>query len=995
MSAENNQSVRTDTHRSGLFSIPAGIPFARALAAQLLFETQDNPENLSRYKILLPTRRACRTLQESFLRLSEKQAVLLPRLQPLGDVDEDELSLSLAGQAGLSKFLEIPPAMPPLQRQILLARLIAGRQDFTQGFDRALALAAALGYLMDQIHTEGLDMADMAALVPNEFASHWQITLRFLEILSIEWPKILAESGLIEAADRRNRLMNALSDFWEENPPEMPVIAAGSTGSIPATGRLLGVIAGLPQGRVVLPGLDTQMDTQSWDALEETHPQFGLKQLLERIAVSRQSVKLWPAQDYGTGPARRMLASEIMRPAATSARWMDLGQDAAQKPLLEAALAGISLYECDHERDEAELIALLMRETLETPGKTAALVTPSRTLAQRVRAAAKRWNIALDDSAGRPLSRTQAGTFALAVHEAARTALAPVALLSLLKHPLCRTELDPVIYKAAITALEKDALRGMRPAPGLEGLAARLGQKPSLLETLETALGPLCALYETGRSLDFGALLDTHLRVCEALCTDPALLWSNEDGRALAGLFTALVEQAPFMPAVTPHAYGAALEQLTGQVTIRPSYGMHPRLMILGQLEARLIEADFVILGGLNEGTWPPETGHDPFMSRPMRRDFGLPTPERAVGLAAHDFTQGLCMENVALTRSRKVSGAQSVPARWLQRLDTILEAAALPRHILTRFEPVAWAKAMDHVTAFYPAARPAPRPPLESRPRRLSVTKIETWLKDPYAIYARHILKLTPLDDLDKQPDAALYGQVLHAILDQFARDFPDALPDDAANRLEEIARAVVAEHHDDPALWSFWWPRFSKIAHWLAEHEKTWRGDGAKLLGTEIRGEMGIQTANGKAFTLSAIADRIDRLVDGQAAIIDYKSGGTYSQKGIKEGGAPQLPLEALILSRGGFGGLPAMETGFMGYWILTGGTQPGDAGKAVTEGIDEIVLQTETRLKTLIDRFDDPQTPYLSLPRPDKTPRFNDYEHLARVREWSVLDSAEDAA
>ncbi|MEZ5919612.1 MAG: hypothetical protein R3D66_06895 [Alphaproteobacteria bacterium] len=508
MSAENDQSVRTDIHRSGIFSIPAGIPFARALAAQLLFETQDNPENLSRYKILLPTRRACRTLQESFLRLSEKQAVLLPRLQPLGDVDEDELSLSLAGQAGLSRFLEIPPAMPPLQRQILLARLIAGRQDFTQGFDRALALASALGRLMDQIHTEGLDMGDMATLVPDEFASHWQITLRFLEILSIEWPKILAESGLIDAADRRNRLINALSDFWEEHPPEMPVIAAGSTGSIPATGRLLGVIAGLPQGRVVLPGLDTQMDAQSWDALEETHPQFGLKQLLERIAVSRQTVKLWPAQDqdHSAGPVRRMLASEIMRPAATSARWMDLGQDATQKQLLETALAGISLYECDHERDEAELIALLMRETLEIPGKTAALVTPSRTLAQRVRAAAKRWNIALDDSAGRPLSRTQAGTFALAVHEAARTALAPVALLSLLKHPLCRTELDPAIYRAAITALEKDALRGMRPAPGLQGLAARLGKKPPLLEILETALGPLCAAIWSagGRPLALG-----------------------------------------------------------------------------------------------------------------------------------------------------------------------------------------------------------------------------------------------------------------------------------------------------------------------------------------------------------------------------------------------------------------------------------------------------------------------------------------------------------
>lgn len=973
-----------------IVSIPAGLPFAATLADYLLEKTAGKPENLASYKILLPTRRACRTLQESFLRQSGGKALLLPCLQPLGDVDEDELSLTLGGGESLNDFLNLPPSISPLRRQILLARTIEKKPDFKQGFDQALILAKALGHLMDQIYTEGLQIKDMADLVPDEFANHWQITLKFLEILSVEWPNILAESGVIDVADRRNRLIRALNAFWQDYPPETPVIAAGSTGSIPATAELLKTIASLPQGQVILPGLDTEMDEESWAALEESHFQFGLKQLLERMDIPRNSVRV-EFKGKEQASERRILAGEMMRPASTAFAWTALGQDKNKKIQLQKALENLALYECAHEREEAELIAILMRETLEKPGKTAALITPDRALARRVQAAVGRWDIALDDSAGQSLHQTQTGAFIRLVFEAALEGLSPVSLLSLLKHPFCHAGLDREVYAVSLEKLERNALRGLRPSPGFTGLEARIQHSP-LLEAVKPILEKLCLLCGSRDFVNFHVLMSAHLEACERLSA-PGILWSGEEGQAASRFFAELMEQNFLVPAIQPQSYIGILEPLLSGVAVRPAYGMHPRLMILGQLEARLIDADLVILGGLNEGTWPADPGHDPWMSRPMRQSFGLPASERSIGLAAHDFVQGLCAPRVALTRSCRSEGVQTVPARWLQRFDAVLQAAELPRELLTCNEALEWVKNIDSVEEILPVERPAPCPPVESRPRRLSVTKIEIWLKDPYAIYARYILGLAPLDELDKEPDAALRGEVLHEILERFMSAYPKDLPENALEALQKTAQSVLEEYQDDPALWSFWWPRFYKIGNWLISHEQKWRKE-AVLLKTEIKGELNIETPGG-GFTLSGIADRIDRLSDGTAALIDYKSGGSYTQKGIKEGDMPQLPLEALILSEGGFPGLSPMKTGFMGYWVLTGGGEQAGKITAINAELEPVVENAKEGLQALILCFENPETPYLCLPNAGRVPRFNDYEHLARVKEWIALDSAEEQA
>lgn len=984
-------------------TIAAGKPFARILAQTLLEESGENTEELGRTLILLPTRRACHVLREAFLSVRQGRALLLPRMQPVGDLDEEELSLAIAGQEGSEKMLSIPPAISPMRREILLSKLIRARMP-GQSAEQTFSLARALGHLLDQIHTENLDLAALENIVPEAFAEHWQVTLKFLEILSIHWPEILREEGASDPAERRNRLILALADLWEKSPPPQRVIAAGSTGSIPATARLLSVIAGMERGCVILPGLDRDTDDESWAAMGETHPQYGFKQLLDRMGVSRHQVKNWnPAcsEVNDEGANRRFFAREIMRPAETVKEWVFLPD---RKREVQQALEDLHLVTCDHERAEAESIAVLLRRAAEDPEKTACLITPDRNLALRVASACRRWGIEIDDSAGRSLDKTPQGVFLLLTIGAVETDFAPADLLALLKHPLCS-----IADGAAVEALDR-GLRGPAPAAGLDGIAVHIAAQSNLseaqkktalelLEKLQKIFTPFLGHYGS-EAVSLEDLMKAHIALCEALGGDNGAetLWSGPAGQAASGFLSSLMEQSAAIGPFSPEDYSEILLHFMKQVTVRPVFGAHPRLQILGQLEARLVDADLVILGGLNEGVWPPDPRADPWMSRPMRKDFGLPSMERGTGLAAHDFVQGFCAPQVVMTRSRRIENAPSVPARWLQRLGAVLQAAGLEESIVENTEVSGWVRVMDRAEGPIRAAqRPAPCPPVEKRPRRLSVTQIETWMKDPYSIYARHILGLRKLEPLEQPVDAAALGSLLHDILDRFTDLHKGALPENAQQILRKIAAEEIARRGEDPAIWSFWWPRFSRICGWLTEHESGWR-EQAEVLATEAKGQITLESG-GKPFILNARADRIDRLRGGGAAVIDYKSGGSYSKKKIENGALPQLPLEALILERGGFENTGAARVESLQYWILNGS---GDGGKIVRleDDIETVLQGTLEGLVHLIEAYDDPVSAYPSVPRPAHAPVYNDYEHLARIREWSVAEdedgeTMEDAA
>ncbi len=985
----------SDTGLRGLYSIPAGVPFLDALAAGLLRALEGDPTRLSHARVFLPTRRACQAMADAFLRVTEGQPLLLPHLEPLGDLDPEDWHAEAGGAS--AAIAGLPPAIAPARRQLLLARLILGR-DAEIGADQALKLADALGRWLDQVQIHDLDPANLANLVPEEYADHWAETLRFLELVTKFWPVILTEEGAMDAVERRKAIIAAQVEAWRAAPPETPIIAAGSTGSLPPTARLMRAILDLPAGAVVLPGLDLDLDEPAWQVLPEGHPQFGLANLLTALKKPRSSVQVWPRTsipDAHTNRAqtgRAALLRRALRPA-------EAPEIPASPDVMRAGLANLTEVAALGPESEARAIALAMREFLErTADETAALVTADRGLAQRVAGELARWQIAIDDSAGEALLDLPPGVFLRLVAEAACKELAPVPLLAMLKHPLAAVD------RPLVEHLERAALRGLRPGPGLEGLRNALKPEEAvaiepLLMQIETALAPLIAV-ANGSKTGLTDWLTAHVQAAEALAAteeQPGAdrLWADEAGEAMAlaldGLFAAASDFVP----VAAHDYQTVFENLLSTQTVRPRYGKHPRLAILGPLEARLQCPQLAILGGLNEGSWPPEPERDPWMGRPMREDFGLPLPEWRIGLAAHDFAQAFAAPEVILTRAERVGGAPTVPARWLTRLELVARAAtgALSddkENPLRAGAPewLAWAAALDQANAAIPEL-PEPKPPVEARFRDLYVTDVERWVRDPYGHYARSILKLRPLDQIDQEPDAAERGTLLHEVLHKFVRGLtPGEWPDDALDQLIALGEEQFSGLKDRPGVHAFWWHRFRRMAAWYVEHEDgRWPAIASAETETKLSGP--IQAA-GRSVTLNARVDRLDRFDGAGFVLIDYKSGNLpgleppadkdWTQSAARAW-SPQLPLEGKLLRDLH----PCAELEALEAWAVGGGSRDkiGEA-KSLTDKREPVAVaqQAWEGLLRLLAQFADPDMPYLSEPRPLLAPRYSDYRHLARI-------------
>jgi ATP-dependent helicase/nuclease subunit B len=949
---------------TNIYTIPSGVDFIRALATELWRSSRQAPFELADMQIYLPTRRACLLLRDAFLALMDGGATLLPRMQPMGDVDDAEFYF-----ASDAIDFNIPPALSPLRRQLLLTRLIQKR-DAALSPDQAAQLAVALARFLDEVQISGVDTRNLPALVDrDDLARHWQDTVAFLDIIVAQWPLILAEEGCIDPAGYRNRIMQTQIRAWTESPPTTRIIAAGSTGSMPTTADFLQAVASLPNGQVILPGLDRTMDETIWQAVGDDHPHHAMKVLLAKMNIAHSAVQLWPCDDQPASVARRILLREAMRPASVSEQWRTL----TQNDITPEALHGLSRLELDHTQEEAQAIALMMRATLETADKTATLVTPDRQLAERVACLLLRWNVDVNDSGGMAMTNRPIGSFLMSVLSVAEPEAGAVATLSLLKHPLAGCGLSLAECRSNARAIEVNVWRTDRP------------EQSAWLPTFQHMLSPLTNAWQHKRP--FIEWLNDHIAVTEILAatdteTGADRLWLADDGEQAATWISELRQAARDFSPITGDDYAPLFGELLASVTYRPHRSTHPRLSILGLLEARLVRADTVILGGLNEGSWPPEAPIDPWMSRPMRKKFGLPAPEYRVGLAAHDFAQLVSTPNVILTRARRSGGTPTVPSRFVLQLETVLRAVGIAPEQLTPDTPWReWTRQLDKPDAdtIRPCPPPEPRPTTGLRPTTLSVTDIGLWLRNPYAIYAKHILKLRRLNDLEAAPDASDRGSLIHNALEEFCTLYPRQLPNDALHQLLTIGRKYFSQLADNPEVAAFWWPRFETIAEWFVAYDGARRDNGVVLLKAEASGQILLDD-----FILKGRADRLDSLPDGTLAIIDYKTGAVPKDKDVEAGLEPQLPLLALIAAQGGFEAVKAAITSELRYWKLSGGR---DVAKDVEIDTDiaALIEAADAGLRDLINKFTNPDTPYQAVPRPAYAPRYDDYAHLARLKEW----------
>jgi ATP-dependent helicase/nuclease subunit B len=949
--------------RVAVFTIPSHRSFSDALAAGLIQRFGKGPLGLAQGRILLPNNRAVRAVTEAFVRASGS-GLLLPRLIPVGDPELDE---RIGGALDrIDDGEPVPPAVDPLERLLRLASIVP-----EGGGAERLRTAAELARTLDALLVERIAPTRLgdAASETDDLAQHWARSLEKLQLIYRAWPQILEAEGAIDLAERRNRLLARLAERWRTDPPPGFTVAAGITTAAPAVAELVSCVARMSGGMVVIPGLwlANLMPDAEWDALgpdedgrgEETHPQYHLKLLLDRMGVRREEVELWRSTGgAASSPARARAVANAMAAPDFTHEWETL------RPV-DRRFSGIRLAELPDAAAEAQAIALALREAVETPGKTAGLVTPDRQLARRVSALLARWGIEADDSAGTALSATPAGTLLLSIASGAVEELAPVAMLALAKHPLVGGEGDERLsWLDAVRAVDLK-LRGPRPAAGLAGLDEKLGDMRAWA-TMRERLATLDGLLD--EALPLGELARRLATAAQALAGDAA--WRGPAGRMAAELLSEL-ETLPAAAGLTVEPDDAVplLRQLLDSQAVRPPYGGHPRIFIWGLLEARLQRADLVVLGGLNEGVWPALPAPDPWLPPRVRAELGMPTLESRIGLAAHDFASALGAPEVLLTRARRDSRSPTVASRFLLRLTAI--SRGLVRNI--RLERMT--RLLDDPGRAAPVPRPEPRPPAEQRPDRISVTSVDRLRADPFAFYARSILDLKLLDPVDADHTAKWKGIAVHEVLQHWL-EHDNCDPDRLRPRAEQLLRDEAIH----PMLRALWAPRLLEAIDWIANLERENQANGRRPLKAEADGEAVLA-----GVTVYGRADRIDRRADQRLVVVDYKTGAPPTQKSVDKGFALQLGLLGLIGRAGGFDGVSGDPEAFE-YWSLM--RHKGSFGRLMRPDEKmqpgEFLRHANAHFADAAQRWLTGDEPFTAKLNPAYAP-YGDYDQLMRLEEW----------
>lgn len=965
-----------------LFALPAGVDFPQALVEGLIARMEGQPpEAMARVTLYLTTKRMSRRVIAIF---AQKGARFLPRIRMVTDLDAAYLASDLPQP--------IPKLRRKLQLTVLIGRLLDNLPELAPR--SAIAdLADSLSELMSEMQGEGVDPERLSALDVSNHSEHWARTQQFLSIVA----PFFTDAEQPDHEGRQRKLAQRLSGIWADNPPPGPVIVAGSTGSRGTTAMFMEAVARLPQGALVLPGYDFDMPHGIWDKLadaltSEDHPQYRFYRLMQMIGCGPDAIQAWtdsrpPSDD------RNKVISLALRPAPVTDQWLVEGK---LLPDLPPAMQAVTLIEAPTPRHEALAIALVLRQAAEE-GRTAALISPDRVLTRQVAAALDRWSIRPDDSAGLPLNQSAPGRLLRHVVRLFGKRLTSDMLLVIMKHPLTASAMD----RGQHLQLTRDMELKLRK----EGPAFPTGQ--DLIQWAQTHSHPTAVAWATaladaleGMDLIGAAPLAEHLArtraLTERLARGPAAegtgeLWLKEAGEAALTFLEGLQAEADHGGTLTPSEFRDLFDSLIQAEEVRDPTLAHPKIMFWGTIEARVQGAELVILAGLNDGTWPSLPPPDPWLNRKMRQEVGLLLPERRIGLAAHDFQQAIGAPEVILSRAERNAEAETVPSRWINRLTNLLDGLPECRGPEALAEMRArghrWldlAARLDRPLAdppsdLLPARRPAPRPPLRARPDKLSLTRIETLIRDPYAIYADKVLRLRPLDPIRHQPDARDRGNVVHSVLERFVRERPEGETRDAARaRLMGITHQVLLDEVPWPASRALWAARMDRAADNFLDFDEA--AQGISLL-VENVGSLKLPELGG--FTLFGTPDRIDRLPDGSLQLIDYKTGSPPTEKEQKSF-AKQLHLAALLAEEGGFTKIGPQQVSEITYLGL------GSSGKITGDDItQDKIAQIKEGFIRLIGAYNQRIQGY-SARRAVFTERFpGAYDHLSRFGEWEMTD------
>jgi ATP-dependent helicase/nuclease subunit B len=727
-----------------------------------------------------------------------------------------------------------------------------------------------------------------------------------------------------------------------------------------------------------------------------------MKHLIEELGANRLQIEKLGAQDS----SKEFLQAELLRPTATAEQWNQTLPKNDQ--LLRAATQSVRLVEARERHLEARSIALIMRGTLETSSnKTVALVTPDRDLAARVKNELTRWGISIDDSAGQPLAKFGIAAACHALGQAVLHNFDAASLFDFLKHPDVSIQSLKDDKEFVLKNMEIAVLRNGGLSEGLAGISHALSRAKAAKEKGER-LHPLVAVLTEASWTDmqnfvrfllevlsplqeknispFSSCLAKFMAILNRMC--PVRDDTKPEDIAFAEVENQLLIDSGYFPDCDMHGFLVNLLHVLETAPYRPPLKTHPRLSILGTLEARLLPADVIVLGGLNEGVWPAEPDPGPWLNRPMRKILNLAQPEREIGLAAHDFAQGLGYPEVYLTWSKRISGTPKNPSRWILRLKNLFKAAGLPDDLC---EDGSWAQHAEFLdeAVMLPVNKPKANPPVEARPIRFSVTEVETLLRDPYGVYAKRILGLDPLESLANKSDARLRGILFHAAIADWTSHKLDQSGLNSLQLLQEAGRKAMLPLMGDPEVAAFWMPAFGRMAIWLADADHQLRENVVRFF-SEVAGKITFNVGS-TPHVLTARADRIDILSNDVARIIDYKTGEIPTPQQVKSGFSPQLLLEAAILKSGGFKDIPPITTGELVYVKLSAGRVPGELVPITFKqnSVDEKAMSQLDGLKGHLANYQSVETAYVPRRAPKAEMQVMSYDHLSRFAEWILAE------
>lgn len=927
-----------------IYTINLSDNFTDKIVEHILFQS-DNPLTIAQTHIILPTKRACKTLKEAFVRRCQNKPLLLPKMTALYEIEN------------ISEY--IPETISNIERLFLLTRLCMAKPNMDT-LDKAIKMAVSLTKFLDECYLFEIDLNKLDTLVPyQELAVHWNESIEFLNIIRQNWPSILKERGKIDLMDARVRLIHQLTKQIEQQKHPSPIILAGLDGSIPAVKKLIQSVVKQKNALVLFDGLNNEIEIDEWDGIHANHYQYTFKKILKYLNLLNTKISSLSTNKT----LHEELIHEALKPADQTFEWRKTN-------LTDNVLQNVHRFDCENLHEEALTIATILRQVLEIPEKTAALVTNDRNLARRVILEMKRWGVDLDDSAGTPLHHTPIGIFLSLLAEYGKNKANGQAVRSLLKHPLAADMMSPTELRLKIRKAEQ--------------IARSKGKKLSF--QLQTDTSEFLSFFEQDTPVSFQKILSVHLKTAEQLATSSdrtgvKRLWQSDAGETAYQFFIELMEHADIVGDILPSRYLDVLTLLMSSVSVRAKYGMHPRLDILGPIEARFSHPDVCIIGGLNEGTFPSIPDSGPWLSRQMRYAIGLPSPETDIGTQSMDFAHCFCASEIYLTRSLKADGSQTIPSRFISRLEAVLSGAGIQWDIQ---KPMI-ARLIDCPSTYEKIERPAPIPPKEIRPTQLSVTNIRRLMTNPYGIYARYILKLFPLNELEHFSDRSMYGTALHNAFEKVLKNKNSSF--DYKILLDEIEFQLKELNMSDSTL-NLYRPRLKKVARFVTEQQQI-KSPQIQQIFCETEGQITFSLDDKTMFTLTAKADRIDFYKNNSVEIIDYKTGSVPSVTNIHLGYEPQLPLEGLIALQNGFSELPHKPTDVsLKFWKVSGTGSGGTIQGIVTQksGLTdmEVIKNSFKGLKYILNAYNNDTKPYEAHTKP-RLIQYDDYEHLARVKEW----------